>query len=163
MRSELSGSVPFSLRSPRLDRMSVGVDQHLAPTDVIGLSDEAILLHPLDQPRGAVVSDTKLPLEVGRRGLLALGDDLDRLAVELGLRVVLAGRLAVEQVAAVLGFLGDGLDIIGRALLAPMLSNRAHLLVRNERTVDSDDLLAARHVEHVALAQQLLGALLAED
>ena len=44
-----------------------------------------------------------------------------------------------------------------------MLGDRAHFLVADERAVDADDLLAAGHVEHVALAQQLLGALLAED
>ena len=44
-----------------------------------------------------------------------------------------------------------------------MVGDGAHLLVGDERAVDAGDLLAARHVEHVALAEQLLGALLAED
>ena len=44
-----------------------------------------------------------------------------------------------------------------------MVGDRAHLLVGDERAVDAGDLLAAGHVEHVALAEQLLGALLAED
>src|SRR6476646_9882910 len=137
MRSELSGSVPFSLRSPRLNGMPVGVDQHFAPPDVVGLTDEPVLLHPLDQPRRAVVADAELALEVGGRGLLALGDDLDRLAVELGLGVVLASRLAIEQIAAVLGLLGDRLDIIRGALLAPMLGDRADFLVADEGPVDT--------------------------
>ena len=121
MRTEPSGSVPFS--SSRSDRVPVGVDQHFAAADMVGLADQPVLLHPLDQPRGAVVADAQLALEVGGRGLLALGDDLDRLAVELGLGIVLAGRLAVEQIAAVLGLLGDRLDIFGRALRAPMLGD----------------------------------------
>ena len=37
------------------------------------------------------------------------------------------------------------------------------LVVGDERPVDARDAAAARHVEHVALAQQLLGALLAQD
>ena len=36
-------------------------------------------------------------------------------------------------------------------------------VLRDERPVDAGDAAAAGHVEHVALAEQLLGALLAED
>src|SRR5437868_4515645 len=122
MRCEPFSFGPFSL-TRALDRMPVGVDQHFAPADMVGLADQPILLHPLDQPRGAVVADAQLALEVRGRGLLALGDDLNRLAVELGLGIVLAGWLAVEQIAAVLGLLGDGLDIFGRALSAPMFGD----------------------------------------
>src|SRR5947209_3138948 len=159
MRSEPSGSVPFSVRSPSSNRVSVRIHQHLAAADMVGLADEAVLLHAFDQPRGAVVSDAELPLEVGGRRLLALGDNLDCLAIELGLGVVLAGRLTIEQIAAILRLLGDRLDIVGSALPAPMLGDRADLLVGDERAVDANDLLAAGHVEHVALAEQLLGAL----
>src|SRR4051794_32300756 len=126
MRSELCGSVGFSS-----DRAAFGVDQDLAAADVVRLADEAVFLHALDEPRGAVVADAELALEVGSRRLLAFGDDLDRLAIELGLGVVLAGRLAVEQIAAVLRLLGHRLDIFGRALLAPMLGDGAYLLVGN--------------------------------
>src|SRR6478735_8272209 len=104
MRREPCGAVPFSWRSPVLDRVPV----------------QTILLHSLDQARRAVVPDAQLALEVGGRGFLAFGDDLDRLAIQLRLGIVFAGRLAVEQVATVLGLLGDRLDIVGRALLAPM-------------------------------------------
>src|SRR3546814_13862733 len=48
-------------------------------------------------------------------------------------------------------------------LRAPMVGDRLHFLVGDERPVDARDLLAAGHVEHVALAQQLLGALFAQD
>src|SRR3546814_4566565 len=44
-----------------------------------------------------------------------------------------------------------------------MVGDRLHFLVGDERPVDARDLLAAGHVEHVALAQQLLGALFAQD
>src|SRR3546814_1527547 len=75
---------------------------------------------------------------------------------------ILAGRRAVER-EAVLGLLGDRLDVIGAPLRAPMVGDRLHFLVGDERPVDARDLLAAGHVEHVALAQQLLGALFAQD
>ena len=61
--------------------MPLGVDQHFSPADMVGGADQPVFLHPLDQARGAVVADPQLPLEVGGRGFLALGDDLDRLAV----------------------------------------------------------------------------------
>src|SRR5437868_14534432 len=114
MRSEPVGSAPFSLAPS--DRVPVGVDQHFAPADMVGLADKSILLHPLDQPRRAIVADAELALEVGHRCLLTLGDDLNGLAVELGLGVVFARRLVIEQIAAILSLLGDRLDIIGGAL-----------------------------------------------
>src|SRR5437868_10320321 len=94
---------PRCSASPRSDRVTVGIDEHLASADVIGLADQPVLFHPLDQPRGAVVANAQLALEIGYRRFLTLGDDLHRLAVELGLGVVLARWLAVEQIAAVFG------------------------------------------------------------
>src|SRR5690348_18389351 len=43
------------------DRMSVGVDQHFAAADVIGLADQAVLLHPLDQPGPPLLPHPALP------------------------------------------------------------------------------------------------------
>src|SRR4249919_22809 len=88
-------AVPYRSAS---DRMPVRVDQHLAATNMIGLADESVLLHPLDQTRCAIVTDAELPLEIGGRGFLALGDGLHRLAIKLSLGIVLASRLAVEQI-----------------------------------------------------------------
>src|SRR3954466_11994205 len=86
----------------RSDRPPLGIDQHFAAADMVGDADDAVLLHPLDQPRGIVVADAELALEVGGRGLLALRHGLHGLAIELRLGIVLAGRLALEHVAAVL-------------------------------------------------------------
>src|SRR6478735_2230892 len=113
MPTEPCGSVPFRPRSPSLNGMPVGVDQHFAAADMVGLADEPVLLHPLNKPGSTIVADAKLALEVRGRRLLALGDYLDRLAVELGLGIVLTGRLAVEQISAVFRLLGHRLDIIG--------------------------------------------------
>ena len=57
----------LNLRVPGLggsQRVAVGVDQHLAPPDMIRLPNKSGLLHPLDQPRCVVVANSKLPLEV---------------------------------------------------------------------------------------------------
>ena len=51
----------------------------------------------------------------------------------------------------------------GCALLLEMGDDLLDLVVGDERPVHAGDAAAARHVEHVALAEQLLGALLAED
>src|SRR6185369_11839260 len=65
------------------DRVPVGVDQHLTAANMVRLADETVLFHPLDQSSRTVVADAELALKVGSRCLLALGDDLHRLAVEL--------------------------------------------------------------------------------
>ena len=44
-----------------------------------------------------------------------------------------------------------------------MLDDLLDLVVGDEGAVEARNAAAARHVEHVALAEQLLGALLAED
>src|SRR5215208_2517515 len=134
----LNLSVPYRSGARRSDRVPLGVDQHFAASDMVRLADEAVLFHALDQPCRAVVADAQLALEIGGRGLLAFSDDLYGLAIELSLCVVLAGRLAVEQIAPVLRLFGDRLDVVGRALFPPMLGDRAHLFVRHERAVDAD-------------------------
>ena len=55
------------------------------------------------------------------------------------------------------------MQVFGRALFLDMGDDLLDLGVRHEGPVDAGDAAAARHVEHVALAEQLLGALLAED
>src|SRR5689334_9790073 len=49
--------VPFRSASRGSDRVPVWVDQNFAAAYVVGLADEAVLLHPLDQARRAVVAD----------------------------------------------------------------------------------------------------------
>ena len=50
-----------------------------------------------------------------------------------------------------------------RALALQVVDDALDLLVRDEGAVDAVDAPAARHVEHVALTEQLLGPLLAQD
>jgi hypothetical protein len=58
---------------------------------------------------------------------------------------------------------GDGIEIIGRTLRLEMGDDRLHLSIRHERAMDALDATATLHVEHVTLAEQLFGALLAEE
>ncbi len=58
---------------------------------------------------------------------------------------------------------GDGFEILRRALRLEVAHHLLDFLVGAERAVHAADAAAARHVEHVALAEQLLGALLAQD
>src|SRR5512138_3682500 len=53
----LNPPVPGRSGSRSSDRVPVGVDQDLAAADMVGLTDEAFLLHPLDQACRAVVAD----------------------------------------------------------------------------------------------------------
>ena len=84
-----------------LDGVALCIAKHLAPPYMVGPADDAVLLHPLDQPRRAVVADAQLPLDVGGRRLLAFGHDLHGLAVQLALGIVVAIRRAVEHAPAV--------------------------------------------------------------
>ena len=129
---------------------------------MVGSPHDAVLFHPLDQPGGAVIADAELPLEPTGRGLLAFHHQLDGVAILLVLGRILAVRRAIER-ETILGFLGDGLDIIRLTLPAPVIRHRAHLVVADERAVHAHRALAAGHIQHVALAQQLFRALFAQN
>src|SRR3546814_3142461 len=139
-------------RRSALARLAILVGHHVAAADMIERAHQPLLLHPLDQAGGAVISDAQLPLQPARRGLLAFGDDLARLRVHAILGAVAARRSALHREAAVLGFLGDAFDIVGRALAAPMVGDRAHLVVGNEGAVDAGD----RSEEHTSELQSLM-------
>ena len=73
-------------RAPILNtaRVLFLANQDFALAGVIGLADDAFLLHPLHDRGGAVVADLQPALDVAGRGLLVAGDDLHRLLVEVG-------------------------------------------------------------------------------
>ena len=73
----------------------------------------------------------------------------DRALVVFGLFLVLVG--------------GDGLEIFRAALRLQMRHDLLDLRVGDEGAVHAGDAAAAHHVQHVALAEQLFGALLAQD
>src|SRR5262249_53959347 len=127
-----------------------------------GGGHHALLLHALDDAGGAVVADLQVALDEARRGLALAADQGHRLVVELvaGARALALLEGAGRRVLV----LGHVLDIDG--LAAALLEEAPHLLPllsADEGAVHAGDAAAARHVEHVAAAQELLGAALAED
>src|SRR5665213_2888787 len=135
--------------------------QDLALADVIGAADDAFGLHPLDDAGGPVIADLEVALHEARRGLAITADQRDRLVVErvAGIAAVAAG-IDVERC---LDVLGDLVEIDRLAVALEEGDDVLDLLVADERPVDAGDAAAAGHVEHVAAAEQLLGAALAED
>src|SRR5262249_54157847 len=78
---------------PVADAGSVRVDvpcQDFALADAVGGADDAFLLHPLDDPRRAVVADLQVALDEAGRGLALAADDRNGLVVE---RVAAAAAL----------------------------------------------------------------------
>src|SRR5690606_1720409 len=124
--------------------------------------DDAFLLHALDQRGGLVIADGEAALDVGGRGLPVGKNDVDGLVVELVARAATAifecgGRIELLLI------LGDRIKIVRSALRLEVAYHGFDLAVRNERAVETPDAAAACHVEHVAIAQELLGALLAQN
>src|SRR6185312_6487578 len=58
-------------------------DQDLALAGMVGLADDALVLHALHQRGGAVVADLETALDVGRGGLAVALHDGDGLRVEI--------------------------------------------------------------------------------
>src|SRR3990170_8285996 len=140
-------------------------NEDFALSGVIGRADAALLLHSLHDGGGAVVSDLQPALDVARGGLAVTQHDLDSLLVKLGGFAALAHAGGVEQ-RAVLFFLligGDRVEVVRGALGLEMAHDILDLLVGDERPMHAADAAAAGHVQHVALAEQLLGALPAEN
>src|SRR6185437_13037829 len=138
--------------------------QHFALADMVGGADHAFRFHALDDAGGAVVADLQVALDEAGGRLALAAHQRHRLVVELIARAAALAVAAEEVAAFLLVVLGDLLDI---DRLAAVLFEEAHhtldLLVGDERAVHAGDAAAALHVEHVAAAQQLLGAGLAQD
>ena len=115
---------------------------------MIGAADDAVIRHPLDQPRGGIVADAELALEPRGRGLLAFADELDGGAILLVLGRILAGRRAVER-EALLRLLGDAGDIVGLPLRAPGLGDPLVPPVADDRVVDAYERLVAGLVKDI--------------
>src|SRR5690606_36134105 len=147
-----------------LERIAVAIAVDFAAADVVGRANQTLFFHPLDPLGGGVVAHAHLPLQPRTRCLLRFEHDLAGLAVLAFLWVVAGGELLIEaEEAAFLGLLGHRIDVFRGALAAPVLGDAFDFLVADERPVHAAQRAGARLVEHVALAQQLLGALLAQD
>ncbi len=127
-----------------------------------GGADDAFGFHLFDQAGGFVVADGEFALDVGGADLAVAGDDGDGV-VEEGF-VVVAGAAEAghgEGGVVVVGGFGDFLEVVGFALVAEVFDDFLDLAVGDEGAVDAGDAAAAGHVEHVAHAEELFGALLA--
>ena len=128
--------------------------------------DDAALLEQVHQPPGARKADLQLALQHRGRAELAAHHELHRLTQQrLVLVLVAAGR--AEQPAAVATFVvtldAADVDHLGR-LTPPMGNDLAHFFLADERALDAlRDVGVPRQQQHVALADQLLGARLVED
>src|SRR5690606_26405745 len=121
--------------------------------------------HALDDRRRPIITDAEPALNVAGRDLAIAQHDRDRLVVGI-VRLVepagaAGGTTAFVAVLAIIG--GDGVEIFRYALALEMGDDFLHPLVGGGPAVHALDAAAARHVEHVAHAEQLLGTLLAEN
>src|SRR5262249_42951996 len=143
---------------PALRRVAVDVPrQNFALADVVGRPHHALHFHALDDLGGAIVADAEMALDEAGRCLALASDDCDALVVEL---VVLRLLLAAARAAHVAGLaIVDDIVDVGRPRLRPqVLDHTLHLTVAHERAVHPRNATAARHVEHVALPEELLAA-----
>src|SRR5262249_10361512 len=70
---------------------------------------------------------------------------------------------AFGGLVAVVLFFGDGFEVRGHTLPLQMPYDLPDFVIGDEGSVHAHDAAAARHVEHVALSEQLLCALLTEN
>src|SRR5690606_4091770 len=143
-------------------RCSERLDEHLAPAARFSArrTDDALLLHPLDELGRLVVSDAELPLDVADRAVSGLGDTCDRAVVE---RIVAAAAFHLAP-GFVLPRLEDLLVVDRPALLAQVVAESLDLVLADVGAVHAVQVAGARRDhQHVAHAEQVLGALAAED
>ncbi len=138
--------------------------QHFAVAVGLHRRHEARALHLLDQTRGAVVADAQVPLHERDRRPPGLEHDRHRLVVHrIGFGVGAFDRHAVGVVACDAAF-EQSLDVLRLAQLLQVLDDAMHFAVRHERAVHALRVAGSRRQEqHVALAEQRLGAHLVEN
>src|SRR5208337_5682920 len=133
----------------------------LARLALLELADDAVFGHEVDQPRGAAVADAQGTLQERARAAALADHDLDGRLVEL-VALLQPGTPVLAGSAAdlVLHHLAAELDRIALQILA----NPLQLSVGHISPLRADDLRRSRNQEqHVAVAQQPIGADLIED
>src|SRR6476646_1632983 len=128
---------------------------------MVGGRDDAFRFHPFDNPSGAVVADLKVALHKARRSLAFAAHHRDGLRIQLIARsTLLVLRKWIKRRTVIFG---DFVDIVRRAAGFQERHHTLDFFVRYEWAVDACDAAAAGHVEHIATAEQLLGAALPKD
>ena len=136
-----------------------GFNQDFPLTGMIRLADDALLLHSFHQRGGTVVADLQTPLNIAGRSLAVARHDRHRLLIKIA-AFAAAHRGSVEDRIAVFVlriFGGHRFEIFRHALRLQMAHHSFDFFVRHEGPVHAADAAAADHVEHIALAKQLLG------
>src|SRR5207249_2078152 len=125
---------------------------------------EAGALHLLDESRRPVVADAKVALHQRYRRPARLENERYRLVVH---RVRFAARAIDGQIVfavAVRSTIENPIEILRTALRLQVLDDAVHFCVGHECTVHALRMPdSRRHIKHVALAEQRLGAHLIED
>ena len=113
---------------------------------------------------GAAVADPHAALQQRGGGLAELEDQADRIVEEL-IVGALVGAFCVELAAlVVLRCVEEALDVLGVALRLPEGDDAGDFLFRDKGGVHADQARGAwRQEEHVAAAEQRLGAVRVED
>ena len=159
---------------------AVAVDQDRAGLGALIRPDDAELLHLIDDTRGARITQLDTPLQRRNRALLHLEHRLDRLrqhlivlAAQRTLAVSRRGRrralaaLAVFFIGGIVHVLADfgAVGIVGRAgVFLDEVHDVLTLFVRDKGALNTTRLADTdRAEEHIAHADQLLGAALIED
>ncbi len=122
--------------------------------------------HGFDHAGGAVVADFQFALHSGNRGAAAFEHESHGFVVKrIGFSVVVTATAAALKAAT--GFFDAVEDVVvvfRRAAQLPGLHHAVHFIVRYERAMHPNRQAGAwRHVEHVTVAQQLLGTALVDD
>src|SRR5215831_9801524 len=134
-------------------------NEYLAFARVIGLPDNAFEFHSLHQRGRAVITDLQPALNVAGGRLAVAFDDRNRLREQIAAAVNShAGSIEHRAVFLARLFRGNGFEIFGRALRLEVPYHFFDLLVGDEGAMHAADAPAARHIKHVALSEQLLGA-----
>src|SRR5688500_2023778 len=145
----------------RIDLLRLRGNQHLAVAVRLHGRDHAGSLHVLDQASGAVVADAQVALYQRDRRTAGAQHDVASLVVQ---RVFLARRQAVDRRLFRDFRLQHFLDVLGLGQRLQMLDHLVDLVIGDESAVHALRYSAARRqVEHVAHAEQRLGARLVED
>src|SRR5262245_28206959 len=139
------------------------VDEHPSRLGALVAGDDAAPFEHVDEPAGTRVADPQAALEERRRGGLGLDDDLDRAVEE---RVFVGVELLVR--IRVLGWRLGGLEERWIEFLLPLcaalLDDQRDLLLADVGTLDALQPRGAERLEeHVALAEEALGAALVDD
>src|SRR5690348_10173854 len=134
---------------------------------VIRRAHDALLLHLLDEPRGAVVADAELALDPRDRRVARRRHDVHGLVVHIVVRLAAATTAATAEVAAAFAVLVARLDdvqVVDRAALRlEELDDAVDLALVDVAAVQALRCRAAIREQHVAGTEQCLGAVLVED